>query len=226
MGLDEYKLLVEEMQEIAKIIRDFPPELQTRVFEVLVSTLLDKPFPISNNETPTQAFKSSQPDTPVSSPVQQNVTSDTTNNENQDVPVSTNRVPLNAQLRVFMRRYSVTEEELNNIIHYESNDDGLGVVHLIQKPNYNDQPISQSQIHLALLVALENCINKADFTVDAEKVRNVCKDEGTYSPNNFYANFSNNNTYFKDVPTSQYPNQALSDTGQAELAKLIKSLIV
>ena len=128
-------------------------------------------------------------------------------------------LPVTTQLRVFMQRSGISEEELKGVLMVADDD-----VHFIREPAHGK--VATGQIEWALLLALKNCILKNDLSVDPEDVRSVCQEKGFYDAPNFAANFKKAKyaKLFKGAMERQGEAQALTGDGQTELAKVIRQL--
>lgn len=128
-------------------------------------------------------------------------------------------LPITTQLRVFMQRNQISEDEIKAILMVAD-----GGVHFIQEPAPGN--VTTGQMQWALLIALKNCILINDLSVDPEDVRSVCQDKGFYDTANFGTNFkkSKHARLFKGPMERQGDPQGLTTEGQAELAKVIRQL--
>jgi hypothetical protein len=129
------------------------------------------------------------------------------------------KLPLTAQLRVFMTRNKITDEQLNTVCIYADNQ-----VHFLKEPPA--PTIAEGQIQWALLLTLKSAIEANSFSVDPEAVRSICQDKGFYDSANFSTIFKreSNKKLFKGLLEPQGEAQQLSLDGEAELASLLKSM--
>lgn len=134
-------------------------------------------------------------------------------------PPPPGNIPIPAQLRVFMQRTGVTEDQLKQLILYADGD-----VHFIKEPTA--KKVSKGQMSWALLLALKNCILNNSMSVDSETIRSVCQEKGFYDKANFaaYLKKPNYKKLFKGSLEPQGDAQALTNEGQKELAALIQQL--
>jgi len=192
--LMDYKKLKSEIKEIAGIANSVPDSLKEKCFEILLNNLLGDQKPVAENRPPKTPGEPTPPTPP------------------SDLPITT-------QLRVFMTKTKITEEEIKSILMVAE-----GEVHFIREPA--PTKIIKGQKEWALLLALRNCILNNSLLVDPEDVRSVCQDKGFYDTANFAANFKKTNIakLFKNTMEPQGEPQQLSSDGQEELAKLIRSL--
>lgn len=131
----------------------------------------------------------------------------------------TSSIPTPSQMRVFMQKTGVTEEDLNRVMIYADNE-----VHFVLEPS--TQKIARGQIEWALLIALRNGITTNNFSVDPETVRSICQEKGFYDKPNFTKHFRTpkNAALFQGDMEGQGEPQRLSGEGQKELGKLVKKL--
>jgi len=127
------------------------------------------------------------------------------------------RLPLTAQLRVFMMRNKITDEVLNSVCFYADNQ-----AHFIKEPPAPS--VAEGQIQWALLLALKGAIEANSFSVDPEAVRSVCQDKGFYDSTNFSSVFKRESykKLFKGLLEPQGEPQQISLDGEAELASLLR----
>lgn len=196
----DFKQLKSDIKEISDIASSVPEQFRDKCFEALLNALLagEKPAPKGHHE-PSQPPKEEQ---------------------RQPTP-PTGSVSLNAQLRVFLRKANVTEEELNKIVFVEGDE-----VHFVQTPKSKNN--TQGQLDWSLLLALKNAILKGSFETDPEEVRSKCIDVGFYDKANFAANFKREKftKLFKGTLIPQGSAVALSSDGQVVLGELVKSLVM
>ena len=206
-----YEELKEEVKQIAEIAGSVPEPFRDKCFELLLSNLIGKQAHVSKG-TPTPAkLEAKEPDS-----TSEDKTAATQSNG------ATSTFPMTTQLRLFMRKTAVTNDELDKILMYDK--EGEGNVHFIKEPH--DIQVITGQMEWALLLALKKVILKDSLSVDPEDVRSVCQDKGFYDLANFAANFKKPkySKLFKGSMVSQGAAQQLSNDGQDELGKLIKRL--
>lgn len=189
----KYSDLAEDLKEIITLVSGVPEKFQERCFDMLFQHLLDQTKEVQK--------------LPEVLPL---VTGGAASS-------GSTGVPLNAPLRVFLRRYEVTQEQLNAIFLFES-----GEVHFIREPAVDS--IASAQVDWALLLALKSAILKGTFTVDPEDVRSICKEKGVYDLPNFAKTLKANASLFKGEMKAQGDPQQLSDDGSSKLAELVKRL--
>lgn len=202
----DFTTLKQQMQAIVEITNSVPEKYQEQCFEILLNHLLDDLHPPSpSSQIPKQGITDSIAPTNAS-------------------PIEKHSIPINAKARAFLRRVKVSESSLDNLYIYEQTEDGSGILHLTSKPDYSSLATTESQIQLSLLKALESLLLHEDLGVDAETVRQMCKDENVYDGSNFWKNFKLRAQYFRQTPDSKNPRLSLSSEGEKALAELIKSL--
>lgn len=194
-----YSVLKKEIGEIADIANSVPESFREKCFEILLTHLLVGLQPQNPSQT-----KPDDSQNPIA----------TSNPEPNG-----NSIPMKAQLRVFLQRTGVTEEELNAVVMFDEGD-----VYFIREPL--DSAVATGQIQWALLLSLKSCILNGAFSVDPEDVRSICQEKGYYDSSNFSKNFKHpsNARLFKNALQPQGSAETLSGDGQNELAKLIKAL--
>ena len=118
-----------------------------------------------------------------------------------------------------MEKYEVTLAQLNEL--YYKNDEVFESLSVDLKVT----KMSEGQIRIALLQALQNSLSSGNFQTTVEAVREECKARKTYDSTNFTAHFRNNSEVF-DFGTwsSDLTELRLSETGRKELATAVKFL--
>jgi hypothetical protein len=195
----DYEIIKEAVKAISEIALTVPDPFRERSFEILLKSYLDQERNLNPQLEPAPTPPPPAPPPPSSPPGQ--------------------GIPLTAQVRVFMRRTGVTEEELNSVLLYDGNE-----VYFVREPATNI--VLRSQNEWALLLALKNAIIKGEFTADPEDVRSICKAKGYYDPLNFAKHFKKKKyaSYFKKPLEAQGEPQPLTNEGQLALAEVIHSL--
>lgn len=202
----DYERVKNEISEIANIAASVPEEFREKTFEILLTSLLGE---------------SSHPVDRRDEGKVEKILEDPQNNDG--APKAHERsggdLPMNAALRVFLRKTDLTVDEVQTVVMFES-----GTVHFVREPQ--DRPVATGQIEWSLLLALKNAIENEKFEVDAESVRSVCQDRGYYNAGNFASTFrkAKNAALFKETPEPQGEAQPLSQQGQDELGRLVKRL--
>ena len=191
----KYSDLLENLKEITALVSSIPEKFQERCFELLLQHL------IGQAEEPSKPYDASSAKATTA------------------VPVAEGGVPLNAPLRVFMRKYDVTKAQIDSLLIFES-----GEVHFLREPTAEKN--ASAQIEWALLLAFKSAVLKGTFTVDPEDVRSICKEKGVYDQPNFASTFTykGNAILFRGVMKPQGDPQQLSDDGTLRLSELVKKL--
>ena len=121
--------------------------------------------------------------------------------------------------RRFLEKHALSIDHLNNLFYKE---DGQVL------PLYDDLKttrMSEGQIRIVLLQALQNAVNAGDFTAQVEQVRQECTARKCYDTSNFTAHFRNNESLFDfDTYGRNTKTVKLSENGRKELAQVIKEL--
>lgn len=185
----DHKRINQEIKEIVKISSSVPETYQVKCFEILLSNLL------MEHKPPRDASEYVPP------------------------PPGGEKIPNPAQVRVFMRKTGVTDNDLKAIALYEA-----GELHFVKEPHHDK--VAKGQIEWALLLALKNAIVSNSLTVDPEDIRSICQEKGYYDATNFAAIFKapRNAKLFKKPLEPQGSARALSLEGIQALGELVKSL--
>jgi hypothetical protein len=191
----DYQKLKKEIKEIVDIAEGVPEVYKEKCFEGLLNYLLQE-----STAPPPSKDDSRHP-------------------PKEDRPPPAAELPITTQLRVFMQRNSVSEEELKAVLMVAE-----GEVYFLREPSHGT--VVDGQIQWALLLALKNCILNNELSVDPEDVRSVCQDKGFYDAANFAAHFkkAKYSKLFKGPMEKQGDPQGLTPEGQTELAKVIRKL--
>ena len=191
-----YEKFKTEIKEIAEISQSVPQPFREKCFEVLLTHLIG-----INQPTP--------PKKEDATPLKDKFT-------NRETP-SALRVPANVM--AFMRRTSVTQQELEAIVMVVD-----GELHFIKEPSHGQAAKGQNE--WALLVALKNGILNNNLVADPEEVRSIVQAKGFYDNANFATNFRKPKyaRLFRNALEPQGTAQPISRDGEQELAALIKSL--
>ncbi len=189
----DYARIKSEIKEIVDICSSVPEPFKQKCFELLFNQLLS-----GRSHPPKEEEK-----------------------DKKQEKEGSQLLPISSQLRVFMKKTSVSEDELNAVLMYEGDD-----VHFIKEPT--PRGVADGQIDWALLLALKNCILNNVMTVDPESVRSICQDKGYYDAPNFAAIFKRPKykKLFKGIMSQQGTPQALTNDGMTELGTLIRQLAI
>ncbi len=194
----DFKQLKSSIKDISDVASSVPEQFREKCFEILLDALL------AGEEPPRQ--ENTDPKDPAKK-------------EKHGEKPATVAVPLNAQVRVFLRKNGITEEELNKIVLVEGDE-----VHFVHTPKSKSN--AQGQLEWSLLLALKNAILKNSFEADPEEVRSRCIDVGFYDKGNFATNFKTEKfkRLFKTTLVPQGQAVALTPGGQQALGELVKAL--
>ncbi len=200
----DYERLKAEVKEIASVAADVPEQFRERCFDILLKALVDEMQPRGHARAAEPDRSTADPPVVIVQPT--------------DRPDGLGRVPLPAQMKVFMQRTGVTEDQLNAVVAFAD-----GEVHFIREPT--TQTISQGQIEWSLLLALRNAILNNAFNVDPEAVRSICQEKGFYDRKNFASYFKRDKAakLFREPLEPQGEAQTLTADGQSELGRLVKA---
>lgn len=194
--MDDYDELKKEVKELAEIAKSVPPALQEKCFEILLTRLLDKNGVRSAPREGAHSEAHVQPEVGGGG-----------------------ELKLPSQVRVFMQRTGITQEQLKAVVTREDDE-----IHFLKEPH--NISIAKGQIAWALLLALKNGLENNAFAVDPEDVRSICQDKGFYDKANFAAHFKKaaNAKLFKGQLDPQGEARALTNEGQNALSALVKDL--
>ena len=195
-----YDKLKDEIQEIAAIAGSVPEPFRQQCFQLLLTKLLESGKPPHSLKA--QQEKQDEREAP-----------------SKGGGDKVGKIPMPAQLRVFMQKTTVTEEQLRAVLTVEDDE-----VHFLKEPTPGK--IAKGQTQWALLLALKNAITSNTFSVDPEAVRSICQEKGFYDKANFAKNFKQEATakLFKKPLEPQGDPQALSSDGLTALGQLVKTL--
>jgi hypothetical protein len=185
-----YETLKTELAEIVALVETLPDRYKDRTFEVLLSALLAEQQPGGGGD----------------------------GDEGGDGKGKT--TSLTAKMRAFIKRQSVTEEQLRELAFVED-----GEVVFIHEPEVTQN--SKGQIQWALLLALKSGLLGGEMEVDPEDVRSICIEKGFYDKANFAKNFKAPTTaaMFQSALEPQGKSVKLAAPGEKKLADLIKTLV-
>lgn len=204
MTIDEFKTQIKDIAELAASV---PKPFQDKCFEILLSHLVrqaDAEASAGSAELPRP------PQDARSAPAEQ---------AGAKPPTLGSSIPMNAALRVFMKKTGITQEELDRVVMVEE-----GQAYFLREPKA--KTVSRGQLEWSLLIALKSGILKQTFSADPEEVRSICQEKGFYDKNNFAAHFKKPAfaTLFKAPLEPQGEPQLLSNPGLEALGQLVKSL--
>ena len=119
-------------------------------------------------------------------------------------------------VKAFFNQHHLNLDGLERLFHIEGTE---------VRPIYSlrDTTKVKAQIHLALLVALENAIHNGQFEVDLSVLRKRCQEQKCYDMANFMRHIRNNAGLFKAVESGQ-PLE-LSVEGKRQLADLLQRMV-
>lgn len=199
-----------KIKEIAEIAASVPENLQVKCFEILLRDFLSQGI-----DTETKALKTASNKTQDEiAPAAAADTTDDTSKETAQVDIS--QADLHVKVKRFIEKYSITIAQLNNLFYKEGEE---------ILPLYEDlkaTKMSEAQIRIALLQALNNALKTGDFVAQIEDIRTECRDRKALDQGNFSANFRNNSTYFDfETYDKETKNVRLSEAGRKVLADII-----
>jgi hypothetical protein len=191
----DYDELIQELPKILEVTELVPEPYRERCFEVLLRHFLSEsgaliPQISSGQEFAPRSLSQAQAGTPQ----------------------------LNPQLRAFMKRTGITQEEIEKLVIYEN-----GECHFVFRPTTTTT--AQGVREWAMLLTLASAIKGNGFTVDPNELRSICDKNGYYETSNYSKAFGRYESLFKVPFDVSGGIQQLADDGEAALVKLIRSLI-
>lgn len=198
----DFVKLKKEVQDISDLASQVPEAFREKCFEILLQQLLAEDAPSGRGAQESKTTEMQPP--PEKSTLERR---------------GSGQLPIKAQLRVFMKRTGVSNEDLEKVVLFEDGD-----VHFIREPGHGN--VAKGQMEWALLLALKSAVLNNEFSADPEDLRSVCQAKGFYDRANFAAIFKRDPYagYFRQPLQAQGPRQPLSADGQSALGDLVKSL--
>lgn len=206
--------LKKEVKKIVDITKECPENFQQACFEILLRDFLEsrKRDEGKSKEIPGSPERKSK-DTTIEEKAAP--ATEVASDQGSDLTSS----ELHVKARKFMEKYGISIEQLNQL-YYKEGDNIL--------PLFDDLKTtrtSESQIRVALLIALVNALSSGEFEADVEKVRSECQARKCYDMNNWGNNFQNNASLFDfEKYKKGLKTVRLSEAGKKELADLIEEL--
>ena len=213
--------LKEEIKEIVDILALVPEPHKAMCFEMLLNeALANRRTPLSSPQAqPAAKLKAAEPIALLADPVEPAAQSSNgiqpKVNNGSDIAIS----DLHMKTKKFLEKYEVTLAQLNEL--YYKNDEVFESLSVDLKVT----KMSEGQIRIALLQALQNSLASGNFQTTVEAVREECKARKTYDSTNFTAHFKNNAEIFDfGAWSSDLTELRLSEAGKKELATAVKLL--
>jgi len=199
----DYATLKTEIKEIAEIAGSVPEQFRDKCFEILLQRLVEG----ASRATPAAGERKVAPE---ETPLAHGRCAST---------IASSKIPVKAQLRVFMQRTGVTLDDLQRVVLVDGDD-----VHFIREPAHGT--IAKGQMEWALLLALKHALTENEFSTDPEDVRSISQEKGFYDKANFAAIFKRAPcaSHFRQPLQPQGPRQTLTNDGQTALGDLVKAL--
>jgi hypothetical protein len=196
--------------ELAEIARACPENLQEKCFELLLQDLLREQS--GRARPPAEAVQAGDPAEELA---EENPT------EGQGAPqgdLGTGDV--HVKVRRFLEKYNLDLNDLNQIFYKQ----GAEILPLYE--DLRTTRMAESQIRIALLLALRTAIATGDFEFDGEAVRSETQARKSYDQGNFTSNFKASKSLFDGFEKyeKKSPVVKLSEDGRRELAELIREL--
>lgn len=205
--------LNEKVQEFAEIAKTLPENLQAVCFELLLRDHLER-------LRPDNATGKSKADTPAApSPKEQGDNVIEVSAADTSKQVDFKLADLHVKARKFLEKYNLSIDHINNLFFQEAKE---------VKPLYDDlktTKTSESQIRVALLLALRKAMSTGEFEVETTAVKDECSERKCYDVKNFGNNFNNSKSLFTfDKFTKDTSAVRLAEHGKVALAELVKEL--
>jgi len=198
--------LKEIVAEVVQAVEACPEALQEKAFEMLLEYRLGLRTPV--RRPPAQA-----------SPQDGGLTEEEADDVIDEVDDDIQQKDLHAKTRKFLEDFGLGIGDINALFYVEDGE---------IKPLYDDLKstgMSESQIRLGLLEALENALETGEFEFSGESVRDKAKAYKCYDSPNFTRNFRNNKNLFDGFESYDATQPIkLSTEGKAELARVITQL--
>lgn len=212
----DYERLKIEVAEISKIASSVPDEFRDSCFELLLKSLLASTGDRQSRDRD-ETDDSSAHDSQAAKRGESEGTGG--GNGGNRGNGSSDPIPLQAQMRVFLAKTNVTQEQLSKVLMMDGHH-----VHFVREPT--TKTVAAGQIEWSLLLALKNGIEVNKLEADPEAVRSICQDKGFYDRKNFASYFKRGKaaSYFKGAMEPQGSAQGLTSDGQDALGALVKSL--
>ena len=156
--------LKDKVLEMAEIAKQCPENLQAICFELLLRHYLNSLSP-KPGKTPIQECADPEPR------VEEKKQTVEESASSQDDLTETD---LHLKVRHFMKKYSLSIEELGNLF-YKEDDEILSLYEDLKTTR-----MAEGQVRIALLQALHSAISSGDFETQVETVRAECKDRKCY----------------------------------------------
>ena len=203
--------LKDKIQEFANIAKTLPEDLQVVCFELLLSHHLESLVP-----------RTLAPGTGSASPAQpapNEPTGPETVAESVEGQEDLAKKDLHLKAQRFLEKHSLSVDSLNNLFYKE----GGQILPLYE--DLKTTRMSEGQMRVTLLQALQNAIHTGQFEAEVQQVRTECSDRKCNDKPNFAANFKKNKDFFDfDQYTKTTKTVKLSEAGRKELAKIVKEL--
>lgn len=200
----------ETVLEIAALVKEFPEALQSRVLDFLLTHEVGDTAPKAKR-TP-----ANPPKTESEEPGQPAKTGSNHSDSESEIVGS----DLHVKMRKFLEKYDISLEQLNDLFYKEADE---------FKPLYEDlktTKTSESQIRIAILLALNKALTTGDFEFSGEAVRKECVARKCYDMGNFSKYFNNAAGLFDGFSSYDKTNDTirLGEEGKKKLSALIKEL--
>jgi len=210
----EASKLKEKILEIAEIAKACPENLQAICFELLLKDYLSSRAPERRGPGPLPAPNSSTQEPQQSGTEEQPPVAGHAGGQDDLAEVD-----IHVKARHFLKKYSVTIEQINNLFYKDG--DKLGTLY----DDLKTTRVAESQVRVALLQALLRALQSGEFECDVEEVRSECEARKCYDRNNFGNNFTNNAGLFDFGKYNKSITKIrLSEAGKKELSELIAEL--
>jgi hypothetical protein len=198
--------LKNEIQEIVELVKTVPEPLQVRTLELLLQDLLDR---ASGRKRPSKQ----EEELDANEVHEGKVKIPAVRRKRESEGLNSSTLPM--RVKAFMKRTKVTDEQIERLFHIEDNQ--YEPVWALKTTKF-----SKTQVHIALLQALQRALTSGEFSFDREEVREECTKRNSLDKTNFRANFQNNAKYFSGLEKDGLVS--LTDEGMTALAALVTEL--
>lgn len=215
--------LKEEVKEIVEIVAMVPDQHKAMCFEMLLKDALSKRHsPPKPNTNPTPEDKPTKISVPANHAVDvtddqipRTASSQPKVNEGSDIVMA----DLHMKTKKFLSSNDLTLEHINNVFYKEGDKFELLIT------DFGATNMTEGQIRIAHMQALNHALTDGDFTTTVEAVREECKMRKCYDTSNFARNFKvNAETFDFGEWSKEVTDLRLSEVGKKALAEVIKTL--
>ncbi|MGI8707325.1 MAG: hypothetical protein ACR2LG_03875 [Actinomycetota bacterium] len=203
----DFEQLKQGITEIGELASGVPEPFREKCFEILLTQYLQEQTggrpPLKRDRDP--GSEELDPEPP---------------GETEEVQQDIKESDLHVKVKKFLKGQELTVAHINDLFYKE----GSNILPLYE--DLKTTQLSESQIRIALLLALRKAIQTGDFVFHGEQVRKEAQQRKCYDAANFTAHFKNSSGLFEGFEKydKKSPNIRLSTQGKKRLGDLIKQL--